>query len=196
MPLRALRSDCFRSCCGLLFKRDSHSRRLWARHCCIVILYSNAVTKFRCNDKWNYTSRFVPCRLDFDTPLSSTTTLIPQSPLPSRHHPSVLYLACLPYTSFLPRLFLPSLLPPSPPPPFFSLSSHSILLCIPIICPCSFTGFVTRDYACDVMLGRSLQRRALGPAALFSEAPDCRWRRRLSQFFALRHIFSIDFFVL
>jgi len=33
------------------------------------------------------------------------------------------------------------------------------------------------------------QRRAVSPAALFSAAPDCHWRRRFSPFFAGRHIF-------
>jgi len=51
---------------------------------------------------------FAPCRLDFDTLLSSIINLIPQPPLPSRPHswlPSVqtiLTLTWLPYTSFLP----------------------------------------------------------------------------------------------
>ena len=31
------------------------------------------------------------------------------------------------------------------------------------------------------------------PFSLFSVAPDCRWRRRLSRFFARRHIFSSTF---
>jgi len=37
------------------------------------------------------------------------------------------------------------------------------------------------------------QRRAVSPAALFSATPDCRWRRRLSRFFARRHIFHQHF---
>ena len=36
------------------------------------------------------------------------------------------------------------------------------------------------------------QRRAVSPAAVFC-SPDCRWRRRLSRFFARRHIFSSTF---
>jgi len=113
------------------------------------------------------------------------------APFPSPSIRALFSLASLHFLS--PSSFSPLAFTSFPAPPFFSLSSHSILLCIPIICPCSFTGFVTRDYACDVMLGRSLQRRALGPAALFSVAPDCRWRRRHSPFFARRHIFPSTF---
>ena len=44
------------------------------------------------------------------------------------------------------------------------------------------------------MLGLGLhhnaERRAVSPTALFTAAPDCRWRRRLSRFFAQRPFYQ------
>ena len=106
--------------------------------------------------------RFAPCRLDFDTLLSSIATL-PQSPLPSRPHswlpstnPPYFTLASLHFLSspyFLPLPFFP----PSPPRlPSIPLPTP---IYTPIICPyscyvglyctiSSYTGFAIRD---DVM---------------------------------------------
>jgi len=78
---------------------------------------------------------FEPCRLDFDTPLSSITTLIQQSPLPFRLHswlpstnPPYLTL-CFITLPFSP-LFLPFLLHPPPPPTSFTLSPYSSYICL------------------------------------------------------------------
>ena len=75
--------------------------------------------------------RFAPCRLDFDSPLSSITTL-PQSPLPSRPHswlpstnPPYFTLASVHFLSsplFLPSFRASTFLPPLSP----------LLLCMPI----------------------------------------------------------------
>ena len=139
---------------------------------------------------------FAPCQLGFDTPLSSITTLFPQSPLPARPHswlPSLLTLPWLSYTSFLTPSFAvpflsflaPFYFPTLPTPPIYAYNM-SIL---PHYIQLNYTGFATRDDAYDVML----QLRAVSPAALFSAASECRWRRRLSRFFARRHIFSSIF---
>ena len=74
--------------------------------------------------------RFAPCRLDFYTPLSSITTLIPQSPIPSRPH------SWLPFTNspcftlaslhFLsPPLFSLLLRPHLPPPSLPTLPRYA-----------------------------------------------------------------------
>ena len=68
--------------------------------------------------------RFKPCQLDFDTPLSSSTTL------PSPHLPS------------------PSL--PTPPIYAYNMPIHSYSCTISSYKP---TGFVTSDNAYDEMLG-------------------------------------------
>jgi len=77
------------------------------------------------------TRRFAPCRLDFDTPLSSTAAL-PQSPLPSRRHSWLLStnpLTCLGFLTLYSTirvacLFLPLALTLHPP----SLLLSSFLL--------------------------------------------------------------------
>jgi len=83
--------------------------------------------------------RFAPCRLDFDTQLSSIATL-PLS-LPFRHHswlPSIQifltlpWLPIVPYTSFLPPLSPSPFFPPSPPSSSFFLTPHFYM---PIIRP-------------------------------------------------------------
>ena len=71
--------------------------------------------------------RFAPCRLDFDTPLSSITTL-PQSPLTSRPHSCLPSINSLLYLGFLTLhfpLFAPLVFPPYLPPPSFPFSPTS-----------------------------------------------------------------------
>ena len=89
--------------------------------------------------------------LDFDvyTPLSSITTLVPQSPLHSRpirgYHPSLLYLGFL---------TLPP--PPLPPPPSFPPLSQLLLHAynMPIrLHYIQLYRFVTRDDVYDVTIG-------------------------------------------
>jgi len=84
--------------------------------------------------------RFAPCRLDFDTQLSSIATL-PLS-LPFRHHswlPSIQifltlpWLPIVPYTSFLPPSSPSPFFPPSPPSSSFFLTPHFSYM--PIIRP-------------------------------------------------------------
>ena len=78
---------------------------------------------------------FAPCRLDFDTPLSSIANLIPRSPLPSRPHswlpptnPSYFTLASLHFISS--PLILPSLFPSFAAPPSFPVSPLSSYICL------------------------------------------------------------------
>jgi len=79
---------------------------------------------------------------------------------------------------------------------------RSVVICkdMPIICPyscsiSSYTGFVPLTIRLWRNVKPTSQRRAVSPAALFSAAPDCRWRRWLSRIFARRHSF-INIFVL
>ena len=139
---------------------------------------------------------FAPCRLD--TPLSSITTLIQQSPLPFRLHswlpstnPPYLTL-CFITLPFSP-LFLPFLLHPPPPPTSFTLSPYSSYICL--ICPysctiSSYTGFVIHNDAYDVMLG--LHHNAemyISPAAVFC-SPWLPLTTTTISIFARQHIFS------
>ena len=123
--------------------------------------------------KDNPPRRLAPCRLDFDTPLSSTTTL-PQSPLPSRRHswlPSTnrpyFTLASLHFLSPLPFVF-----PHSPPPSLSPL--FPLLLYMPTICPytcyvglhctiSTYTGFAILAtprfrYRCSAMLTLKMKK--------------------------------------
>ena len=139
---------------------------LWSKSCWILLVcnvccfmnnlvcWRDSVTKLL----WSSTSHK---RLDFDTPLSSITTLIPQSPLPSRPHS---WLPCMnrPYFILGSSHFLS---PPSFSPPLIPL-----LLCLYNCTKSSYTGFGTCDNAYDVMLG--LHHNAVSPAALFFAAPD------------------------
>ena len=154
---------------------------------------------------------FTLCRLDFDTQLSSITTLL-QSLLPSR--PNLWLPATNPPYFTLTKLaslhFLsspscsPSLLPPSLPPPSFPPLSP--LLYMAITCPyswyiglhcttCTYTGrpgeplTLSKAASNHVNVRPTSQCRAVSPAALVSAAAlDCCWRWRFSQFFARWHI--------
>ena len=126
--------------------------------------------------------RFAPFRLDFDTPLSSITTL-PQSPLSSRPH------SCLPsintpyftlaFLHFLSPFFAPLVFPPSLP--HLPSPSLPLLLYLPIIYPysCYIALYSTSfSYRLQALLPATppmtSQRRAVSPAAQISTAPDCR----------------------
>ena len=164
---------------------------LWSKSCWILLVcnvccfmnnlvcWRDSVTKLL----WSSTSHK---RLDFDTPLSSITTLIPQSPLPSRPHS---WLPCTnrPYfilgsSHFLspPSFSPPSNFPPSHPTSPMPIQLHKIQL--------------YRLWYLWQRLWRNVrptsQCWAVSPAALFFCSP---WRQRLSQFFAWRLIFSSTF---
>ena len=102
----------------------------------------------------------------------------------------------LPCTSFLPLSF------PSFPAP--TSSPLSLLLYMPIIqLLCRTVPHYTQLYRLCYPRRRlwrnvrpTSQRRAVSPAAVFSAAPDCRWRPRLSRFFAPWYIFFTNIFVL
>ena len=115
--------------------------------------------------------RFAPCWLDFDRPLSSITIHIPQSQPPSCPHlwlPSLLTSLWLPYTSFLPSLFPPSQPPPSftlyPTPPIYDNNIPIQLHYIQLYRLC----YLRQRLWCNVRA--TSQRRAVCLAALFPAA--------------------------